>query len=639
MSRAPRPTGSTPASSSASHDVGRVLGVEQQLDAVLARVARAADQQRHAGDACGCSSGSGAGRRPSASPSTIARACGPWTASMAKSSARSVTSTSKPSACATEVGEVLVVVGGVGDGQEVALGEPVGEEVVDDAAVLEAGQRVLGAALGDPAHVVGQQVLEELGRLRPAGLDLAHVADVEHAGALRARPRARRGCRPGTGPASPSRRTGPAGRRRPRGDRTGACGAQPQVIERLDVGCTMNLRSFAVAALLAFPATASAQDVKPLTGTGENVAPIARIAVPGANEIALAGDWAFVSTDAAGGGLRLPVHRQHQGPGAPVRRGHLGRDEDRTSPKQSYGDVDISPDGKLAVLTNAHGARGRRRVGRDPRHPRQGAPASSLSVDQRRRHDGLRPHEHAGQQDAVPQPAGVRRLSAARPRGTSPSSTSPTRRKPSSRSSRSPRRRATSGLAHDTYVDHRPDGKTLMYAASISQVRRHRHHRPAEAHLAAVRSRPRTRRSPTTCSPTSTARSSSSTTRARPAASSTRTCRCCGKLGQRAPRPIDSGSLHFYAAAADGTFANNGAVAAGHVQRPAELRRRRDCVAHVFWQAPDENRLTQAYYNGGAWVDRLQRPRQREGAGQLRRRRRRSTGPTSRTTATCTPPT
>jgi hypothetical protein len=25
-------------------------------------------------------------------------------------------------------------------------------------------------------------------------------------------------------------------------------------------------------------------------------------------------------------------------------------------------------------------------------------------------------------------------------------------------------------------------------------------------------------------------------------------------------------------------------------------------VAHVFWQAPDQNRLTQAYYNIGAWV-------------------------------------
>src|SRR2546421_10518524 len=72
-----------------------------------------------------------------------------------------------------------LVVGGVGDRQELAVGEPVGEQVVEDAAVFAAQDRVLGAALGDPAHVGREHPLEELERLRTAGLDLTHVRDVE----------------------------------------------------------------------------------------------------------------------------------------------------------------------------------------------------------------------------------------------------------------------------------------------------------------------------------------------------------------------------------------------------------------------------------------------------------------------------
>ena len=53
-----------------------------------------------------------------------------------------------------EPGEVLVVIGGVGDREEVLLGEPVGEHVIEDAAVLAAQDAVLGPALRDAAHVV-----------------------------------------------------------------------------------------------------------------------------------------------------------------------------------------------------------------------------------------------------------------------------------------------------------------------------------------------------------------------------------------------------------------------------------------------------------------------------------------------------
>ena len=77
--------------------------------------------------------------------------------------------------------EVLLVVARVGDGEEVVGPEAVGEEVVQDAAVGLGEDAVLRAVLGDLADVVGEDALQERLRVRPTGLDLAHVADVEHA--------------------------------------------------------------------------------------------------------------------------------------------------------------------------------------------------------------------------------------------------------------------------------------------------------------------------------------------------------------------------------------------------------------------------------------------------------------------------
>ena len=75
--------------------------------------------------------------------------------------------------------QVALVVGGVGDRQVALVAEPVGEEVVEDAAVLAAEDRVLGAADLELRDVVGEQPLQQLERPRPHGLDLAHVRDVE----------------------------------------------------------------------------------------------------------------------------------------------------------------------------------------------------------------------------------------------------------------------------------------------------------------------------------------------------------------------------------------------------------------------------------------------------------------------------
>ena len=69
----------------------------------------------------------------------------------------------------------------VGDRQEAVGAQAVGEEVVQHAAVLAAQHAVLRAADGQLRHVVGEDALEVVEGLRAAGLDLAHVRDVEDA--------------------------------------------------------------------------------------------------------------------------------------------------------------------------------------------------------------------------------------------------------------------------------------------------------------------------------------------------------------------------------------------------------------------------------------------------------------------------
>ena len=110
----------------------------------------------------------------------------------------------------------------VGDGQEAVGAEAVGEEVVQDAAVLLAEDAVLRAVLGDLGDVVGEDPLQERLGVRPVRLDLAHVGDVEDADAASARSGAPRGS-PRTARASPSRRTGRAAPRRRHAGRAAGC--------------------------------------------------------------------------------------------------------------------------------------------------------------------------------------------------------------------------------------------------------------------------------------------------------------------------------------------------------------------------------------------------------------------------------
>ncbi len=75
--------------------------------------------------------------------------------------------------------QVALMVRGVRDGQVAIVGQAIREEIVQDSPVLAAEHRVLGAAYVDRGNVVREQALEEVGRSRARGLDLAHMRDVE----------------------------------------------------------------------------------------------------------------------------------------------------------------------------------------------------------------------------------------------------------------------------------------------------------------------------------------------------------------------------------------------------------------------------------------------------------------------------
>jgi hypothetical protein len=70
----------------------------------------------------------------------------------------------------------------VDDEIELSVGEPVRDEVVDDAAGRVREQRVLGASVHEPVDVVREHRLQKGLGARPVHVDLAHVRDVEGAG-------------------------------------------------------------------------------------------------------------------------------------------------------------------------------------------------------------------------------------------------------------------------------------------------------------------------------------------------------------------------------------------------------------------------------------------------------------------------
>jgi len=353
--------------------------------------------------------------------------------------------------------------------------------------------------------------------------------------------------------------------------------------------------AFAVLTVLGPPALA--QDVVPLAGKGENIQPIARANIPRATEVEMAGDWAFLATDKGEDGEGGLVIVNIADPAKPFIEGRWTA-EMADLRDGSYGDVDLSPDGNLAVLTNAHCsscAEGKVAWAvlldvSDKAHPK----LVGTIID-----DDTMDYVHTATLDNktlylnpqvaafYPQPGNshITVFDISDPA------------KPVKKGVIAPPG-SDLGLAHDTYIDHRPDGKTLMYAASI--------HKSDVIDVS----------DPLNSSWLQTAVSSYTISHdVQPnhdrsvivvddegalGGQLDENVSVCGKVGS-GQASVDSGSVHFFKAAPDGTFADGGAIHLGSFNAPTNVATGA-CVAHVFWQAPDENRLTQAYYRTGAFI-------------------------------------
>jgi hypothetical protein len=371
----------------------------------------------------------------------------------------------------------------------------------------------------------------------------------------------------------------------------------------------MSIRSIvgAIAALCVLAPTASAQEVVPLGGKGENIQPIARVEIEAPNEVELAGDWAFVSTDDPDedgpkqGELVIvnvadPTRPFVQSTWTPADAGITDA---------SWGDVDLSPDGNLAALTNAHCS-----------ECAEGEVAWVVLIDVTDKSnpklvgkvidDGTMDYVHTATLDNkmlytnpqvaafFPQP-GNAHVTAFDISDPSKPVKKGTISGPSSEA----------GLAHDSYVDHRPDGKTLMYGASVHQSDVFDITDPTKA--AWLQS---------TTSPQYTISHDVQPNHDRTilvvddegagGGQLHERVSACGKVGS-GPASANSGSVHFFEAASDGTFADEGAAYLGSFNAPTNVNTGA-CVAHVFWQAPNENRMTQAYYRTGAFVLDFEKP-------------------------------
>ena len=355
------------------------------------------------------------------------------------------------------------------------------------------------------------------------------------------------------------------------------------------------------AALTAFSLSAPAalaQDVVPLAGKGENIQPIARVNVPRATEVEMAGDWAFIATDKGEDGEGGLVIVNIADPAKPFIQGRwTGEMADLRD--ASYGDVDLSPDGNLAVLTNAHcSSCAEGKVAwvvlldvTDKSKPRLiGKIIDDATMDYVHTSNLDNKLLYLNPQVAAfyPQPGNSHI--------TVFDISDPTK----------PVKKATiaspvaeAGLAHDSYVDHRPDGKSLLYGASIHKTDVFDVTDPMAATWLQ-----------STAAPDITISHDVQPNHDRSiivvddegalGGQLDENVSVCGKVGT-GPAALDSGSVHFFAAAPDGTFANAGLLPLGSFNAPTNVATGA-CVAHVFWQAPDQNRMTQAYYRTGAFI-------------------------------------
>lgn len=166
---------------------------------------------------------------------------------------------------------------------------------------------------------------------------------------------------------------------------------------------------------------------------------------------------------------------------------------------------------------------------------------------------------------------------------------------------------------HDSYVDHRPDGRSLLYAASIGYT-----------DVVDVTD-PRTPRIlQRLADPAVTISHQAEPNPARDTLVVTdellggMDVPVCGQLPVKLGEgilpligdPTDTGAIHFYKLEKDGTMLDGGEGSGkiGTFNLPAALNPTGGCTVHVLWQAPDVNRLVAAWYGRGLHVVDFQDP-------------------------------
>ena len=158
---------------------------------------------------------------------------------------------------------------------------------------------------------------------------------------------------------------------------------------------------------------------------------------------------------------------------------------------------------------------------------------------------------------------------------------------------------------HDSFVDHRPDGRSLLYAASIGYTDVIDISDPAKPALLQ-----RIQDGSVSISHQAEPSHDRDTLVVTDEFLGGQPSPYCGglpiQLGQEAAvpeagDPTNLGALHFYKLGADGTIAENGTGEGkiGTWNLPATLNPTGGCTVHVFWQAPSEERLVTAWYGRG----------------------------------------
>lgn len=164
--------------------------------------------------------------------------------------------------------------------------------------------------------------------------------------------------------------------------------------------------------------------------------------------------------------------------------------------------------------------------------------------------------------------------------------------------------------SHDLIVDHRPDGRSLAYSASVTGT---------DVIDVTDPSRPRALQRITDPAVSISHQAEPNHDRTMLVVTDEfgggAGLPACGKAGTStlgepgaAPPPVsdpaDLGALHIYALADDGTVAGtNGQPKLGTFNIPAQPNDPlAGCTIHVFWQAPDQDRLVTAWYGRGTRI-------------------------------------